>query len=541
MKRRTFLQSSSVIAAWASPMLASTARPKAPFRVVYSNDTTNILSCVSPFHKKGEPFRAGMLEATVDEVTGLVDAHFLQPGLGMVPMWPSRVVPLKEHYAWIRERYGQKPDSYGQFVLNGGDVVKIFVDRCRKKGQVPFVSVRMNDAHHKEYTDPKPGEKTNGVIGMSVTRFYAEHPELRIKPGSLRGTDLVQNWAEPVVREQKLALIRELCENYDLDGLELDYLRHPSFFRLEETSREQRCSIMNGFLSEVRGILDRTARNGRRRWLCARIPCHTISFEQLGLDLPGLVTAGLDMVNASNHYFTSQRQDLAKIRKQVPDAALYYELCHTIWNGPKVAAGYDVFPFRRATREHLHTSAHLAYARGADGISLFNFAYYREYGRGEGRGPFGEPPFEALAAFRDPAKLASEPQHWFNSSAWRAPGMKPLPVPHAVDPGKAVRFTFDLASPKGGWKGTARLRIQADKPVGESVLMVAFNGTPIEVNPDRSEPFPVPYPCLMGQPDELRAWSVPAALLREGGNVVEVKTGAGSNRVTVAFLDLAMA
>ena len=72
------------------------------------------------------------LEATVDEVSGLVDAHLLQPGLGMVPMWPSKVIPLDEHYAWIKQRYGQKPDSFGQFVLNGGDVVQTFIDRFAK-------------------------------------------------------------------------------------------------------------------------------------------------------------------------------------------------------------------------------------------------------------------------------------------------------------------------------------------------------------------------------------------------------------------------
>jgi hypothetical protein len=164
--------------------------PEAPFRVLYSNDTTNITSCVSPFHQAREPFRQEMLEASVDEVAGLVDAHFLQPGLGMVPLWPSKVLPLAEHYAWIKQRYGQKPDSFGQFgqfVLNGGDVVKVFIDRCRAKGQAAFISFRMNDAHHKEFVDPKPGDKPGSSIGMSVTKFYAAHPEHRIKPGSQRG------------------------------------------------------------------------------------------------------------------------------------------------------------------------------------------------------------------------------------------------------------------------------------------------------------------------------------------------------------------
>ena len=49
------------------------------------------------------------------------------------------------------------------------------------------------------------------------------------------------NWAIPEVRAEKFALIQELCENYDFAGLELDFLRFYSFFRLNETTREQRC------------------------------------------------------------------------------------------------------------------------------------------------------------------------------------------------------------------------------------------------------------------------------------------------------------
>ena len=121
MNRRHFLH---ILAA--TPLLASDSRPKPPFRLLYSNDTTNITSCVSPFHKARQPFSKEMLEATVDEVAGTgVDAHFLQPGLGMVPMWPSKVLPLAEHYAWIQQRYQQGPDSFGKFVLGGGDVVNV--------------------------------------------------------------------------------------------------------------------------------------------------------------------------------------------------------------------------------------------------------------------------------------------------------------------------------------------------------------------------------------------------------------------------------
>ena len=522
MKRRHFIHTLA-----AAPLAAVEPRRKAPFRVIYSNDLTNITSCVSPFHAAREPFRPEMLDATVDEVAGLVDAHFLQPGLGVVPMWPSKVIDLKEHFAWIKQRYGQKTDSFSQFVLNGGDIVQRFINRCRSKGQAAFISLRMNDAHHKEFVDPKPGDKPGSSIGMSVTRWYAEHPEHRFKPGSLRGADLVLNWAEPEVRAQKLAMLRELIDNYDLDGLELDFLRFYSYFR-PETPLKQRRAIMTSFVQDVRKLL------GPKKWLCARVPCYLTALDELGLDLKALVAAGLDMVNASAHYFTTQQHDLAPIRKMTTGATLYFELCHTIWKGEKVQPGYDVFPFRRATREHLHTSAHLAYARGADGISLFNFAYYRQHGQGEGRGLFGEPPFEALNALREPQALAKEPQHWFIANGWRSPGAKPLPVPRKIEPNKPAKFNFDLAAPGR----EARVRIQADKSLASSEWIATFNGETIVATTDVSEPFDVPYPSMIAKPDELRAWHVPTKLLREGKNSIEVTLKSGQP-VSVLFVDLA--
>lgn len=522
MNRRHFIALTA-----AAPLAAAEPRRKAPFRVIYSNDLTNITSCASPFHAAREPFRPEMLDATVDEVTGLVDAHFLQPGLGVVPMWPSRVIDLKEHFAWIKQSYGQKPDSFSQFVLNGGDIVQRFIDRCRAKGQAAFISLRMNDAHHKEFVDPKPGDKPGSSIGMSVTRWYAEHPEHRIKPGSLRGADLVLNWAEPEVRAQKLAMLRELCENYDLDGLELDFLRFYSYFR-PETPLEQRRAIMTNFVQDVRNLL------GPKKWLCARVPCYLTALDELGLDLKALIAAGLDMVNASAHYFTTQQHDLAAIRQLTTGATLYFELCHTIWKGDKVQPGYDVFPFRRATREHLHTSAHLAYARGADGISLFNFAYYRQHGQGEGRGEFGEPPFEALNALRDPQILAKSQQHWFIANGWRSPGAKPLPVPRKIELNKPAKFNFDLASPGGD----ARVRIQADQNLTGSQLAANFNEKPISATEDVSEPFSVSYQSMLAKPEELHAWLIPARLLRDGKNSLEVTLMSGQP-LNVLFVDLA--
>jgi hypothetical protein len=540
MNRRHFLKATSSAALLAGcPRLfsAEQPRPKAPFRVLYSNDTTNILSCISPCHKKGEPFRAEMLEATVDEVAGLgVDAHFLQPGLGEVPLWPSKVYPLAAHAAWLDATYGLKPDPFTRFVLDGGDIVKVFVERCRKRGQAPFISYRLNDAHSKEFVDATRGEKIGGGAAMALTPFYRDHPEYRIGPNLKSGAQHVQNWALPEVRAHKFAFIQELCENYDLDGFELDFMRFYSFFQLDKTTSAQRRGITTGFVRQVRELLDRTARGARRRWLCARVPCFVHALDPLGLDLPALADAGLDMVNLSASYFTTQQMDVAAIRRMVPRAAVYVEMCHSIWNGDKLVPGYDTFTFRRTTPEQYFTTAHLAYARGADGVSAFNFAYYREHG-GPGRGPFSEPPFDVLKRIGDREWLARQPQHYFLAEGWRSPFTKEAVLPRRIAPGQTAAFEFDLAPPSGAWQRGGRLRVQAEGAFGARVVTAHLNGVELAASDDVSEPYANPYPPMLGAKDELRAWLVPAKLLRDGANRVEFTLEKG-DEVGVVFVDL---
>jgi hypothetical protein len=556
---------------------AAAERPAAPpdrrppFRVLYSNDTTNITTCVSPFHRRGEPFRPGMLEATVDEVAGRgVDAHLLQPGVGWVPWWPSKVYPAAEHYAWVEATFGVKPDPFGRYLLAGGDLVQVFVDRCRKTGQAPFVSLRLNDGHHKEWAryrkgDPVPPDKAAGGKGLAgkvpggvaqgLSKFYVEHPEYRIGPDPADWMQRVQNWLVPEVRAHKLAFVRELCEGYDLDGFELDFLRHHSFFQLDKTTPAERSAVMTGFVKDVRAVLDGTARGGRRRWLSVRVPCYLPALAALGLDPPALAAVGADLFNVSASYFAVQQSDLSAIRRSVPDAFVYQELCHSVWNGRRLAAGNDAFDFRRTTPEQYRTAAHLAYvgaggaagdvggagdARGAvDGVSLFNFAYYREFGDPTNRGPFHEPPFDVIASLGQPPAVAAGPQHYFLAPGWKQPFTKALDLPRNVSAGQAAAFDLTLAPPTGGWRRGGRLRIQGEATLGDGAWSATLNGIALAASSDVAEPYPSPYRGLIGKPDELRAWAVPAAVPRAGANRLELTLTSGA-KARVAYVDLAL-
>ena len=171
-------------------------------------------------------------------------------------------------------------------------------------------------------------------------------------------------------------------------------------------------------------------------------------------------------------------------------------------------------------------------------MSVFNFVYYREHG-GLGRGPFAEPPFHVFKHLGDRKWLAQQPQHWFLASGWGQPFVKPTPLPRKIAPGQTEAFTLDLAPPTGGWKHAGRLRIQGEDSLSESRWTARLNGDPLTPTDDVSEPYPNPYPPMLGKPDEMRAWTVSAALLRDGPNKLEFVLDS-SPRLTLAYLDLAI-
>jgi len=147
-----------------------------------------------------------MLEASVMETANTgVNVHMLQPGLGWIPWWKSKVYPADQHYKWFKERTGLEPDCFGQYMLDGGDMVKVFIETCRGAGLAPFVSIRLNDGHHLENTG------MNNAGSIWVSRFYEEHAEYRIGPEIRSWDEHVHNWAIPEVRAHKFAFIREIC------------------------------------------------------------------------------------------------------------------------------------------------------------------------------------------------------------------------------------------------------------------------------------------------------------------------------------------
>ena len=117
----------------------------------------------------------------------------------------------------------------------------------------------------------------------------AAHPDWLIRSWWWQG---FWNYAVKEVRDYRLSIVREVAEQYDFDGVHLDFLRHTPF--LPPGKQWENREHLTRFMRDVRLMLQsQAAKRGRPFLLAARVPdsvegCHTD-----GLDIETWAREGL--------------------------------------------------------------------------------------------------------------------------------------------------------------------------------------------------------------------------------------------------------
>jgi hypothetical protein len=580
MDRRNFIVGAGMLAS--APLLPCIAHAtgtlallsdrsrKAPFRTLYNNDSTNLLSCFSPWSNPGnnshpQVFSTGLIEASVAEVAGLVDVQLFCPGLCWVPWWKSNLYPATDHYRWYYDLVGRPNgpfDGYANYMLDGGDMIHDFLQACRSHRQTAFVSFRLNDVQFLETSG------TTVTTTSKMCRFWYQNSayeagdSFTLGDNYLRNPERAQNWAIRDVRDYKLSLIKEICQ-YDIDGLELDFNRYANYFP-PDSDPEKNQAIMVGFIRQVRAALDECPlsegnsdeqpsayKDPRHRYLSVRVPSFLDVHAKLGISLPAFVEAGVDMVNVSDGYYTTNESDLPLIRSLIPDTSIYFEATQTTNVTATLPDGSR--PFLRTTDDQFHTVSNTAYHQGADGISLFNFAYYRqtsnEIASDPGVGPFNEPPFHVLDSLRHRDDGVPRPQWYVLAVDHDTYISSSMQMPHTLKAGES--FTFKLSMyPRGKQpEGILRVRIEPPQdyttgPVPPWTSAVELNDTPLDPTSFVAAPLHDPYKAnLAVDPTRFSCFKVDRGALREGTNLVKVKlvqpTPGSASKVILDYLDVA--
>ncbi len=231
------------------------------------------------------------------------------------------------------------------------------VEGSRARQMSPWITLRMNDVHDQENVE-------HPIHG----RFWYEHPEFW-RQGADGYFARAFDFGHAEVRAYYMALVDETLERYDIDGLELDFLREPFLFSVgaEDQGRE----LLTDWMGQVRSRVDAAARHrGHPILLGIRTPSRADVSLAFGLDPLAWARAGwLDLLVVGPRWSTIEfDMPLDEWRQQLDGCDVTLAGCLEILRGRHWTA-----PKRPVTAAEARGAAAQVLAGGADAVYLFNY------------------------------------------------------------------------------------------------------------------------------------------------------------------------
>ena len=348
---------------------------------------------------------------------------------------------------WEAGHYWHWMTSLRQFIADGHDPLKVIAERCHHHGMRFLPSFRLNDQHGMH-----PHE---GHYGS----FRRDHPEWMV-------TDKAMDYGVSEVRQHILKVARELVQ-YDIDGIDLDFMRWPVYFKKDEVKANT--PVMTEFVRDIRSILDEAAKERDGSLLLSvRVPLkigdgtvinpHALSPDLeclgIGLDVPTWVKEGMvDMVCPMNFFFTAWPVAMENIHQ---------------WRELTAGTGCGLYPTIHSmafqdyeppyiSAESYCGAAYSFYTHGADGITLYNLWDNNEVA------------WSALKELGMPIALSTQPRRYHCYLG----GLIPI--------SKGGRKTLAFYLPEGPRDSStqATLKFTATNLTLDHSFEVDINGTPI--------------------------------------------------------------
>jgi hypothetical protein len=385
----------------------------------------------------------------------------------------SGVFNLYTHHSSESEprKYSDKTqlDWAWEMGQGGPDSLATVVDFGHKNKMEVFWSMRMNDTH--DSADPSllcewKRKHPDNLMGRKGEKFVA---------GGQRWSAV--NYELPAVREKVFRILRDVATRYDVDGLELDFFRHPVYFKPqmagEPVTQGQR-DLMTDLLRRVRAMADDVAaRRGRPLLIAVRVPDSVEYSAAIGLDLVSWMKEDLiDMLVTTGYFQLNPWKTSVELGHRY-GVSVYACLSEPRFKNPR----------SRKVRESLECCrgrALDAWNAGVDGIYMFNFfdphsPMWKQLGDAES--------LRTRDQLYPAGVLASQ-----GAKAWLASGLKWLNLPTALpekpiklSAGKTATIKISVAEAvsKPGVNPTVKIRLLPSDATAAKRLSVTLNGQPL--------------------------------------------------------------
>ena len=208
----------------------------------------------------------------------------------------------------VFERRNHWPhNKIAEFIDQGTDALHIMVDFCRENNMEVFWSYRMNDTHDAGYYKRRVSQGRDPIL---ISPWKLDHPEYLV--GSLEKEPPYGRWSSvdyshQAVRGRAFSLIEEVCAKYDVDGIELDFFRHPCFFKSvawgDRAGPDERAA-MTSLMQRIREMTETVGmQRGKPILVAIRVPDSVPFCRAIGLDLEAWLRQGLVDLMVTTGYF----------------------------------------------------------------------------------------------------------------------------------------------------------------------------------------------------------------------------------------------
>ncbi len=286
-----------------------------------------------------------------------------------------------DHAIWYRAGINAR-----MMIESGRDPLRIVCDHAQKRGFrfLPHLLLNLMHVAHDRVTDSR------------VADFTTQHPEWQIGPEPdveehLRARENQLSYVVAEVRENRLAVIRELVADYPSDGIEVNFCTYAPFIARKDVA--EHTETMTEWVRRIRSVCDEAARDqGRAKRLVLRVGASLEGNRTMGHDLETWIAEGLVDTLITMPVGDGFEADTAGLRSIVEVA-----------DGSKttVLAGLDSVASEQTRLTH-RAAAVNAYAAGARGILIHRY-YPAPY-----RYPYNDEMYERLRYLAYPDVLAHE-------------------------------------------------------------------------------------------------------------------------------------
>ena len=263
---------------WSEIKRARVEAAQRPRRVIF-NDDTHELALEDANTPEG--FLAHRIAPLAETQVGTISWSVLC-GQFDTPAYDSKVQPIYGDAQGAPVKYWHRvTENVKTLTREYRCPLHLVCDFAHEHDMEAFASVRMNDVHD------------SFMDANAMTVWKRTHPEFMVDTrGTLPEFELyttAQDFSHEAVRQRKLEIIEEICQRYDIDGFELDYIRHPVLFSRRmrgEPCTADEIAIITSMMGKIRSLTDAAAkRRGRPFLIAVRVPDTFATSLDNGMDV----------------------------------------------------------------------------------------------------------------------------------------------------------------------------------------------------------------------------------------------------------------